>query len=204
MEKLKNIINEIKISNGCNINYKNLDILKIKSGYMVSLANYENIIEFNNLNDYITQKNIFDAIIEKKEQIEQLRQNNRKNIFVIGLWIYNNKIFVNISININSKKDAIRQGIEQNQYTIYDIKNKNDIELTKDVFIVYKYNQLKNDFVYLKECLSREEVYNLLKISKKGLYNCIVNTIENFNKSKLYLNKYCIVKEKAFYRDLVQ
>ena len=204
MENLKNIINEIKISNGCNINYKNLDILKIKSGFMVSLANYENIIEFNNLNDYITQKNIFDAILEKKEQIERLRQNNRKNIFVIGLWINNNKIFVDISININSKKDAIKQGIKQNQYAIYDIKNKNNIELTKDVFIIYKYNQLKNDFVYLKECLSREEVYNLLKISKKGLYNCIVNTIENFNKSKLYLNKYCIVKEKAFYRDLVQ
>lgn len=203
MLELKNIINELKNKNGCNVNYKSLELQNIKSGYMISLANYETIININNLDDIKTQKIIYKSILEKKLIIEDLRQDNRKNIFVIGLWINNNKLYIDISINMNSKKDAIKLGIKQNQYAIYDIKNDCDIELKKDVFIIYKYNQLKNDFVYLKECITRDDVYSFLKISKKGLYNCLVNSIDNFNKSKLYLNKYCIVKDEAFYRDLI-
>lgn len=202
MLELNNIINELKLNNGCNIDVS-LNVKKLHDGYMVSINGHEKIIDLNNgLNDYITQKNIFDAITEKKQAIKQLKELNHKSAFYIGLWLNDKKLYIDISINILSKYKAIAQGVKNLQYAIYDLKNGCDIELKKDVYIIYKYDVKKNDFIYLKECINPTDAIDYLKISKNHFYNIMQKTIDNFNISNLYLNKYAIIKEDAFIRDL--
>ena len=206
MNKLTNIIEYVKKNNGCNID-ASLDLKDIKSGYMVSLKGYEKTIDLNDLNDLsdlIIQKKVFDALLEKTDTIKDLRQFNRKSNFCIGLW-YNNddkKLYIDISVNIKNKRVAIEQGIKNLQYYVYDVVNDCDIPLQKDVFIVYRYNRALDDFIYQYECTSQKDVCDMLKTNYMTLYNNIVKSIDNFDLSKLYLNKYAIVKDKAFYRDL--
>ena len=206
MDKLTNIIEYVRKNNGCNIDVS-LDLKEIKSGYMVSIKGYEKTIDLNDLNDLsdlIIQKKVFDAILEKIDIIKDLRQINRKSNFCIGLW-YNNddkKLYIDISINVKSKRVAIEQGIKNLQYYVYDVVNDCDIPLQKDVFIVYKYNRVLDDFIYQYECTSQKDVCDMLKTNYMTLYNNIVKSIDNFDLSKLYLNKYAIVKDTAFYRDL--
>ena len=206
MDKLTNIIEYVKNNNGCNID-ASLDLKEIKSGYMVSLKGYEKTIDLNDLNDLnnlIIQKKVFDAILEKTDTIKDLRQLNRKSNFCIGLWHNNDdkKLYIDISVNIKSKRVAIEQGIKNLQYYIYDVVNDCDIPLQKDVFIVYRYNRALDDFIYMYECTSQKDVCDMLKTNYMTLYNNIVKSIDNFDLSKLYLNKYAIVKDTAFYRDL--
>lgn len=206
MDNLKNIIEKIKTDNGCNIDIT-YNLKDIKSGYMISLANYEKTIDLNDLNDLnnlTIQKNVFDAILEKIDIIKELKTTQIKSALYCGIW-YNKddkKLYIDISINIKNLRMAIERGIKENQYSIYDVQLQKDIELKTDVFIVYQYNKIKNDFIYLYECITRKELYNTLGISERHARDVIVNTIENYDTSKLYLNKYAIVKDDAFIRDL--
>ena len=201
MLELNNVINELKLNNGCNID-ASLNVKKIHDGYMVSINGHEKIIDINNINDINTQKEIYKAITEKKQAIKRLKELNHKSAFYIGLWLNDNKLYVDISINILSKYKAIAQGVKNLQYAIYDVKNGCDIELKKDVYIIYKYDVKRNDFIYIKECITPTDAIDYLKISKNHFYNIMQKTIDNFNISNLYLNKYAIIKEDAFIRDL--
>lgn len=206
MEELKNVINVIKTKGGCNIDLHH-DVKDLKKGFMISLASYEKTIDLNDvndLNDVIIQKKLYDAIIEKTNIIKELKILNPKSAFYTGLWYYKSekKLYIDVSINIKDFKMAFNRGIKENQYFIYDLENKKDIAIVKDVFIVYQYNKIKNDFIYLYECITRKELYNTLGISERRARDIIVNNIDNYDLSKLYLNKYAIVKDSAFYRDL--
>lgn len=206
MDNLKNIINEIKTNGGCNIGC-DYDIKNLKKGYMISLASYEKTIDLNDvndLNDVTIQKKLYNAIIEKINIIKGLKILNQKSAFYCGLWYYESekKLYFDISINIKDFKTAFNRGIKENQYFIYDLENQKEVAIEKDVFIVYKYNKIKNDFIYYYECMTRKELYNTLNISERRARDIIVNSIDNYDLSKLYLNKYCIVKDSAFYRDL--
>lgn len=204
MEELKNVINVIKTKGGCNIGC-DYDVKDLKKGFMVSLASYEKIIDLNDLNDLnnlIIQKNIFDNIIEKIDIIKKLKVLNQKSAFYVGLWLNDKKLYIDISINIKDFKMAFNRGIKENQYFIYDLENQKEVAIEKDVFIVYKYNKIKDDFIYYYECMTRKELYSALNISERRARDIIVNSIDNYDLSKLYLNKYAIVKDSAFYRDL--
>lgn len=191
---INNIIKEIELNNGCNIDASG-DIKTVSEGFMVSLANFEKIID-------IDKASLLDAIDEKMQQIKKIKVLNHKSSFYIGLWKNESKIYVDISVNILSKNKAVELGIKNNQYCIYDIKNNCDVELKQNTYIIYRYNKIKNDFIYLHEFLSKKQAMEFLGISKNQFYSCLVDTIENYNLSKLYHNKFCIVRDKVFYRDL--
>lgn len=195
---INNIIKEIELNNGCNIDASG-DIKTVSEGFMVSLANFEKIIDIDNN----ISNTLLDAINKEIKAINKLKILNHKSNFYVGLWKNKNKIYIDISINILNKNKAIQQGIKNNQFCIYDIKNNCDIELKQNTYIIYQYNKLKNDFIYLHEFLSKKQAMEFLGISKNQFYSCLVDTIENYNISKLYHNKFCIVKDKVFYRDLV-
>lgn len=200
---LNEIIKELEKNNGCNLDV-NYNIKKLNDGYMVSLANYETIINLKNgLNDLITQKNIYDAIIEKQVIINNLRTftNNRKKSFYIGLWINEGLLYIDISINLKKYQDAYSLGIKNNQFSIYDLKNDKSIELKKDVYIVYYFDKSKNDIKYMYECLSIEQLKKCINISRSELYNCLCNSVDEITTQKLYKN-YAIIKDTEFYREL--
>lgn len=202
MQKFYDILKKLDEKKGCNIDL-HYNIKNLKDGYMVSIAKYEKILDEKN---YINEKkfgiDLINALREKRRQVKELKTLNPKSAFYIGLWVNDNKLYIDISIKIKDFKTAFNRGIKENQYYIYDLENQKEVAIVKDVFIVYQYNKIKNDFIYYYECMTRHELYNSLGISERRARDVIVNSIDNFDLSKLYLNKYCIVKDSAFYRDL--
>ena len=59
-------------------------------------------------------------------------------------------------------------------------------------FIVYEYNQFKNDFEYVKEYYSTKEIQQDFNIENVRQYT--TNTIENIK--HLINNKYIVIKEE--------
>ena len=115
--KLDKIIKNIIDKGGCNLS-KNMEFLNYNSGYMVSIK---------------------DMYIIKKYDIKNLKKalkNVVKNIAInqcCGCW-YNsedNNIYIDISINIEDKQQAIKEGVKNNQLAIYDIKNNKTIYIKK-------------------------------------------------------------------------
>lgn len=175
------------VKNGASLD-GNLQPITKKDGFMCSLLGYEKT--FNPCD--------IDAI---KKTIIEYKSNLKAGQFV-GIWQYNGLVYVDISRHYTKKQDAIRNGIKNKQLAIYDIKNNRDIELTKNVYILYKYNKNKNDLSFICEYLTIKEMTSDLKKSYHSLFNYI---IEDFDKpiKELLQDKYLIVKEKALVSDLI-
>lgn len=116
-KQLKMILKAIEENGGCNIDIKN-NLVSYNNGFMVS---------------------IIDMYIIKKYDIKNLKKaikNVVKNISInqcCGCW-YNsedNNIYIDISINIEDKQEAIEQGLKNNQLAIHDIKNNKSIYIKK-------------------------------------------------------------------------
>lgn len=154
-----------------------------KSGFYVSKIGHEKIININDLESNL------------KEYSKKLLKNE-----YIGLWIDNNKIYIDISKHYKNKKEAIKQGIKNKQIAIYDIKNNNSIELLKDTYILYKYNNIKNDIIYLKE------YYNIKDLQKEFNINNIYQFINNSINDKMHLlkDKYIIIKDSMYYKEYLE
>lgn len=202
MQKFYNILKELDEKKGCNIDL-HYNVKDLKGGFMVSIAKYEKILDEKN---YTNEKkfgiDLCNALREKRRQVKELKALNPKSAFYIGLWINENKLYIDISIKIKDFKTAFNRGIKENQYFLYDLEKQKEVAIVKDVFIVYQYNKIKDDFIYYYECMTRKELYSTLGISERRARDIIVNSIDNYDLSKLYLNKYAIVKDSAFYRDL--
>lgn len=196
MDKIKNIINKCLINNGCNIDIDK-NIKHVKGGYMISLYNHETIV--SNPSNIMEVKK---AIDKKIDTIKELKKVNHKSKFYIGLWMFENNLYIDISINVLSYKKAVEIGVNNKQYCIYDVKNNCDVKLQKDVYILYKYNHVNNDLQYIHEYINYKDVLNYLNISKNHFYNLVQKDIDVFDNSKLFKNKIAIIKDKAYTRDL--
>lgn len=67
----------------------------------------------------------------------------------------------------------------------------------KKVYILYKYNNFKNDFEYIKEYYNTKTINNDFKLkNKKSIYNYIYTDIDKaFDINNKLFNKYIIIKE---------
>lgn len=155
--------------------------LEKKEGFMVSIYGAEKTILLKDINK------LDEIIKEYQKKIE-----NKKNMY-IGLWIHENKIYIDISKCYKSKYQAIKKGVENKQLSIYDIENDSYIELLKNVYILYKYNKINNDIQYIKEFNSIDEIKKDFNI--KNVYDYIINNIDEEIKHLLY-NDYIIIKDK--------
>lgn len=73
------------------------------------------------------------------------------------------------------------------------MKNKNKYYQKKNyAFIVYRYDEFKNDFQYVKEYYSTKEIQHDFKIENVRQYT--TNTIEKVR--HLIENKYVVIKEE--------
>lgn len=107
---LKIIQKAIKNGGYTDISYKN--------GYMVSLHGLE------------TQVPIGEAYSKKTMQLlKKYRKMARQYNGSLGLWIDKGTLFIDISINIIDKKEAIKVGIDNKQLAIYDIVKDKSIKL---------------------------------------------------------------------------
>lgn len=170
---------------------KELKKADINGGFMVSLEGAEVQKNVNDING------IKKAIEEKQEIIK-----DKDNLY-IGLWLDNDIMFIDISININDKVEALEFAKYNKQLAIYDIANNDSIYLKNYNFIKYYslyevIRDSKNNIIDYKIKEQRENI-NLFKsitASAKTLLNATYKSIEDIkNDSRLIENRYIIIKD---------
>ena len=114
---LKDLFAYVVKNEGATIDTKKQPLTK-KSGYMVSLANYELKINV----DFKEFKKYF----KKYKRLLKRLKKTYKNVY-IGLWIDSNILYYDISIYIDDLSIAIYEAFKNNQLAIYDLKENKSI-----------------------------------------------------------------------------
>lgn len=170
---------------------KELKKADINGGFMVSLEGAE------------VQKNINDINGIKKTIEEKQEIIKNKNNMYIGLWLDNNIMYIDISINIQDKTEALEFAKYNKQLAIYDLENNNSIYLKNYNFVkyytLYEIVKDKNNNIIdykLKEQKDNINLFKSIKASAKTLLNATYNSIDNIkNDSRLIDNRYIIIKD---------
>lgn len=170
---------------------KDLKKADLKKGFMVSLEGTESQVAGNDYNE------IMKAIESKKEIIQ-----DRDNLY-IGLWLDNNIMYIDISINIQDKTEALEFAKYNRQLAIYDLMNNDSIYLKDYNFIKYYtlYEVVKdsNNHVIdyrLKEQRENLQLFKTIKASTKTLLNATYKSIEDIkDDSRLIDSKYLVIRD---------
>lgn len=170
---------------------KELKQAEIKRGFMVSLEGAETQAKGD---DYQAIKK---AIEDKQEIIKD------KNNMFIGLWLDNDIMYIDISINIIDKVEALEFAKYNKQLAIYDIINNDSIYLKDYNFIkyytLYEVIRNKNNDIIDYKIREQKENINLfksIKASAKTLLNATYNSIDNIKEGcRMIENKYIIIKD---------
>lgn len=68
--------------------------------------------------------------------------------------------------------------------------------MNKKAYIVYNYDEFKNDYNFIKEYYTIKELMQDFKLNnKKSVYNYIYNNIEDVKTNNLLNHSYVIIKE---------
>lgn len=181
-EDIKKIIE----NKGATLN-KELKKASINGGFMVSLEGME---VQKNKNDIEGIK----KVIEEKKEI--IKDNN--NLY-IGLWLDNNIMYIDISINIIDKVEALEFAKYNKQLAIFDIINNDSIYLKDYNFIKYYtlYEVIKNknnniiDYKIKMQNEKIEKLKNIVNVNTKTLQNNVFYNLDKVN--KLINDKYIII-----------
>lgn len=96
----------------------NLNVESPKKGFMVATSGNELVIPEKDF----TRKTLRNYVKSNLKNI------NAKNVNV-GTWKENGLVYLDISINIQDKKEAIKLGKENNQIAIFDLSNFESVYL---------------------------------------------------------------------------
>lgn len=170
---------------------KDLKKAELKRGYMVSLEGTESQVAGN---DYQAIK----KAIEEKQAIIQ----DSKNLY-IGLWLDGGIMYVDISININDKIEALEFAKKNKQLAIYDLVNNDSIYLKDYNFIKYYtlYEVVRDSSNHiidyrLKEQRKNINLFRSIKASTKTLLNATYKSIEDIkDDSRLIDSKYLVIRD---------
>lgn len=170
---------------------KELKKAELKRGYMVSLEGAETR----------TKGDDYQAIIKAIEDKQKIIKD--KNNMFIGLWLDNDIMYIDISINISDKVEALEFAKYNKQLAIYDLINNDSIYLKDYNFVkyytLYEVIKDKNNNIIdyeIKEQKENISLFKSIKASAKTLLNATYNSIDNIkNDSRLIENKYIIIKD---------
>ena len=170
---------------------KELKKAELKKGFMVSLEGTETQ----------TKGDDYQAIMKAIEEKQAIIKNNN-NLF-IGLWLDGGIMYVDVSINIKDKAEALEFAKRNKQLAIFDLINNDSIYLKDYNFIKYYtlYEVIRNknnDIIDYKIREQRENInlFKSIKASVKTLLNATYESIENINnESRLIDGNYVIIKD---------
>lgn len=91
------------------------EIASLKDGFMVSLYGYEKVIK--------------DIKYLELAQVKSYLKKAKKLDAFVGFWIDDDKVYLDISVNIGDKKEALRIARENKQLAIFDCSNMETIRL---------------------------------------------------------------------------
>lgn len=168
---------------------KNLEDFKKNEGFMVSLEGQEKKIIKSNIEE------IKKEIEEKRKFIE-----NKEGLY-IGLWLKNDYIYIDISIHIEDKTEALEIGKKNNQLAIFDLKNKDSLYLKDYNFIkfynIYEVKKNKEnkiiDYKLIYQNESKRSIIDFLELKKRTIEKCIYNYI--VEGQRLLDEKYIIIRD---------
>ena len=186
------------IKNGGATLTSDFKVANINGGYMVSILGYEKTFEYNDT------EGINNYVIELQQKI------GSKKDYFIGFWTFKNQLYVDLSINIIDKVDALEFGKKNKQIAIYDVLTGANIPLKNYKFITYYtlYKLLDNgDYVVLKQTEQLEVMIEYLKnyninYSYKVLTNKCCLSIED-NKNIGSDGRFKIVKDFEVMEEVV-
>lgn len=170
---------------------KELKKADLKRGFMVSLEGTETQ----------TQGDDYQAINQAIKEKQAIIKDN--NNMYIGLWLDNNIMYIDISININDKVEALEFAKYNKQLAIYDLVNNDSIYLKDYNFVkyytLYEVIRNKNNDIIdykLKEQKENINLFKSIKASAKTLLNATYKSIDNItNDCRTIENKYIIIKD---------
>lgn len=81
-------------------------ICALDTGYMVSIKGFEKVTTLKRLNRRMLRSHILHALIMLNTYI--------------GFWMDGNALYIDLSMNIKTREEAIKAGIENNQLAIYE------------------------------------------------------------------------------------
>ena len=123
MKKLYSISNPIfkqTIENqGCSMN---LDGLSPVKGYMVGISGHEKKVNISDFN-----AGHIDSFIRANLSLLHSRY------YFIGTWIDNDMVYIDLSMNVESKQAALICGKESGQICIWDVEKKVEIYQLEEV-----------------------------------------------------------------------
>lgn len=91
------------------------EIASLKDGFMVSLYGYEKVIK--------------DIKYLELAQVKSYLKKAKKLDAFVGFWIDDEQVYLDISVNIGDKKEALRTARENKQLAIFDCLNVETIRL---------------------------------------------------------------------------
>lgn len=113
-----------------NKNIKNLFNNALKNGGL-TVAKTGRAVEFET-GYQVSKKDCFVIDVKNKAKclkaISQVLSEIESHEFC-GLWIDKNKLYIDVSVNVTDKKQAVEMGLSLNQLSIFDWANKSCINL---------------------------------------------------------------------------
>lgn len=181
MENIKNIIAEIKENKGGTYN-KELKSINAKNGFMVSLQGFEKKCR----TDEETER----AIMENMETVRGL------DSAYLGAWIDEGITYIDISVLVENKGDALELGKINNQLAIYDLQSNESIYLSY-YYTVYKVVRNKDndiiDYKIYKQYNYKIDIVEELNIKERRLDNVISDSIDNVK--QVLFDTYVIIRD---------
>lgn len=181
-EILKDIKNYIIENKGISLDINTMRNTTLKSGYVVSLENYES--KTKDINE------VMQLIIKYIDIINTLKNNDKiKKTYFAGVW-YNsddNYYYIDISKHFEKLRDAKNFGEKNKQKAIYNLKDNKSIYLNYNItfYSLYKIIKDDNNNIIKDNIISVfdniKDISNYLKISIKEVYNILNNKINNTN-----------------------
>lgn len=193
--KSNNILDYINNNGGITLD-KESKKAQLKNGFMVSLYGTE----------YKTE-NKEDVLEKVKEYMDNIQ--DKRGLYV-GVWLDNGYYYVDYSINIIDRVEALEFGKKQKQISIYDIKEDSylylkDYNFNKYYTIYEVVRNNNNDIIDYKIDTQKNNINELVdyfKLNIKTIKNSIYNNLQVNNVySQLINGQYVIIKDFELVED---
>lgn len=120
-KNVANLYSKVLSNDGFSTNHKNESPV---TGFMVSLPDYETIVPADLLT-FDLFKSIYNVYVKLAENTSAWLAGN----VYFGAWVNDNKVYFDISQNIQDKSQAIASGKNWNQLAIFDLSTFESITL---------------------------------------------------------------------------
>lgn len=186
MEK-NNILSYVNNNGGITLN-KESKKARLTDGFMVSLYGTE----------YKTE-NKEDVLEKVKEYMDNIQ--DKRGLYV-GVWLDNGYYYVDYSINIIDRVEALEFGKKQKQISIYDIKEDSylylkDYNFSKYYTIYEVVRNNNNDIIDYKIDTQKNNINELVdyfKLNIKTIKNSIYNNLQE-SYQQIIDSKYVIIRD---------